>query len=238
MTESELKRQAAFYTVDTYVKNGMRVGLGHGSTMAFALERLAQKGQAGELEDYLGVPVSEQTAQIARSLRIPLTTLEETPHLDLCIDGADEVDPQLNLIKGLGGALLREKIVAYAAAKMVVMVDESKVVDQLGTKAPLPVEVLPFGWNTHTNWLRELDCQPEVRRSPAGALFVTDGGNYIYDCFFANGLEDPAKLEIMINSRPGIVENGLFVGIADEIVVSSSSGEIQVRSRRVQGGDL
>jgi ribose 5-phosphate isomerase A len=233
MTERELKRKAAFYAVDTYVRSGMRVGLGHGSTMAFALERLAQKGQAGELENYVGVPVSKQTAQIARSLHIPLTTLEETPRLDLCIDGADEVDPQLNLIKGLGGALLREKIVAMAADRMVVIVDESKIVDRLGTKVPLPVEVVPFGWTTHENWLRGLDCRPEVRRTPEGKKVVTDEGNYIYDCFFANGLEDPARLESIINNRPGIVENGLFLGIADRIVISSPSAEIQVRSRRV-----
>lgn len=231
MDRDELKRQAAYHAIDQYVRDGMVLGLGHGSTIAHALERLASHLKAGRLNGVRCVPVSKHTATAAQSLGIPLTTLDEIPHPDLCIDGADEVDPRLDLIKGLGGALLREKIVAVASARMVVIVDEGKVVTRLGTRAPLPVEVLTFGWTTHVEWLQALGCEPHLRRTPAGAPFVTDSGNYIYDCHFQGGIEDPGALEKTLNNRPGVVENGLFLEIADQVVIATQTQGIQVRQR-------
>lgn len=231
MDTDELKRRAAVYAVDTYVKDGMRLGLGTGSTMTFALERLGEHLDAGRLTDVAGVPTSERTKTMARNLGIPLTRLETTPTLDLCIDGADEVDPVLDLIKGLGGALLREKVVALASREMVVVVDETKTVSTLGTRAPVPVEVLQFGWNVHQEWLTSLGCRPELRCDAKGAPYVTDSGNYIYDCHFPDGVENPVRIEAYINNRPGIVENGLFLAYADYAVIALADGSIQVRSR-------
>lgn len=231
MDVDELKRQAAVHTIDTFVENDMRLGLGSGSTMAYALRHLGNSIQTGQLRGIVGVPTSDRTATLARSLGIPLTTLEETPELDLCIDGADEVDPSLELIKGLGGALLREKIVALASKRMVIVVDETKLVHQLGSQAPVPVEVLKFGWLLHEGWLAGLGCETSLRRESNGSPYVTDSGNYIYDCTFSGGLETPAQLEASLNSRPGIVENGLFLGYADHVVVAAAEKGVQVRSR-------
>lgn len=224
MDPDDLKRRAAFHAVDTYVESGIRLGLGHGSTMAHALERLAEHLRSGRLKDVVGVPVSDHTTEAAGRLGLPLTSLDEMPELDLCIDGADEVDPARNLIKGLGGALLREKIVAVSARRMVVIVDEAKLVDRLGERAPLPVEVLAFGWKTHRPWLEALGCRPEPRRTAGGELFVTDNGNYIYDCRFSEGILEPEALAAALNGRPGVVENGLFLGLADEVVVGAAGG--------------
>ncbi len=230
MNLDELKREAGFYAADNFIESGMRVGLGHGSTVRSVLFRLSERIRAGQLTDLLAVPVSKETAKIAAQLHIPLSTLEEHTELDVCIDGADEVDPQLNLIKGLGGALLREKIVARAARQLVVIVDETKWVSHLGERSPLPVEVLPFGWITHQSWLEGLGCIPAIRRSEDGKLFVSDNDNYIYDCRFEQGIADAAHLESTLNTRPGVMENGLFVGMADRVVIATQAG-VQVRER-------
>ena len=231
MNVDNLKKAAGYYAIDTYVESGMRLGLGHGSTMAPALERLGELVRKGTVQNIVGVPVSEHTTESARRHGIPITTLEAAPILDLYIDGADEVDPKFRLIKGLGGALLREKIIANAARKMVVICDETKVVARLGTRAPLPVEVLPFGWTTHERWLQTLGCIPQPRMTDKGDLFITDGGNYIFDCRFPEGIQDPGSLEVTVNNRPGIVENGLFLDLAEEVVIATTRDGIQVRQR-------
>ena len=231
MNIDNLKQAAGNFAIDTYVKSGMRLGLGHGSTVAPALKRLGKLIREGKLQNIVGVPVSEHTTEAARGHGIPLTTLEAAPILDLYIDGADEVDPEFRLIKGLGGALLREKIIANASGKMVVICDETKVVSRLGTRAPLPVEVLTFGWTTHERWLETLGCIPQPRMTAQGDLFVTDGGNYIFDCRFPEGIRNPADLEITLNNRPGVVENGLFLDLAEEVVIATTKDGIQVRKR-------
>lgn len=227
--QSAAKRAAAYYAVDHFVQSGMRLGLGTGSTVAFVLERLAQRLQTGDLRDIAGIPTSEATAQRAQALGIPLLSFDDVQSLDLCIDGADEVDPSLNLVKGLGGALVREKIVASASRSMVVVVDESKIVSKLGTRAPLPVEVLTFGWQLHEAWLRSLGVEPVLRRTAQGEPFVSDNGNYIYDCHFPQGIDDPMRVEAAINNRPGVVENGLFLGYATQVVIGMESGDVVVK---------
>ena len=224
-----LKRAAAKRSAE-WIRSGMRLGLGTGSTIRFLLEELGQRLRAGSLQDVVGVPTSEATRARAAELGIPLTTLERCPRLDLTIDGADEVDPGLELVKGLGGALLREKIVAAASDAMVVVVDEGKVVERLGTRAPLPVEVDPFGAAVHEPFFRSLGARPELRRGRDGEPYVTDGGNLIYDCHFPDGIGGPAEMEGRLNRRPGVLENGLFVGIASHVVVASAAG-VRVLSR-------
>lgn len=218
-----LKQLAAKHAVDL-VQSGMVLGLGHGSTTRHAVDILGERVQSGELRNIVGVPTSEYTRGQARSLGIPLATLAEQPELDLAIDGADEVDPDLNLIKGLGGALLREKIVEIAARRFVVIVDESKLVGRLGTRGPLPVEVTQFAWEAHIRWLSSLGCQAELRREADGAPFVTDNGNYIVHCTFPEGISDPLSLSRTLLERPGILEHGLFLGMATEVLVAGEGG--------------
>lgn len=222
MTGNDLKRTAAERAVE-FVESGMVLGLGTGSTVSYALRRLAGFINQGRLRDVAGVPTSEATARLARELGIPLATLAEHPHLDLTIDGADEVDPHLNLIKGLGGALLREKIVAVASRRLVIVVDDTKLVDQLGTRASLPVEVVPFGWQLHIPYLEGLGARPILRRTADGEPYLTDGEHYIIDCEFA-GIDDPYSLTVTLNARPGIVENGLFLDMVDAVVVGTPGG--------------
>ncbi len=200
----------------------MALGLGTGSTAAFVVEAVGRRLREGTLREVVGVPTSERTAELARRASIPLTTLHEQPALDLALDGADEVAPDLSLIKGRGGALLREKIVEAAARRFVVVVDESKLVDQLG-KGPLPVEVIPFGWRTVVPHLESLGATVDLRRGADGQPFITDEGNYILDCRFP-GIPDPADLDRRIRSRAGIVETGLFVGLASEVIVAGADG--------------
>ncbi len=218
----ELKKQAAEKAVEQ-VKSGMVLGLGTGSTTAYAVAKIGQLWQAGILTNIVGIPTSEQTAMQAKTYNLPLTTLNEQPIIDLAIDGADEVDPQLNLIKGLGGALLREKIVEIAARRFIVVVDDRKMSAKLGTHSPVPVEVTQFAWQAHLRWLKTLGCEPKLRTHQA-APFVTDNGNYIIDCFFPYGIADPAGLTLALDRRPGIVEHGLFLGMAHEVIVAEPNG--------------
>jgi ribose 5-phosphate isomerase A len=220
---AELKRQAAVRAVDL-VQSGMVLGLGHGSTTRPAVDEIGRRLKAGSVRDIVGVPTSEATRAQAQSLGIPLTTLAERASLDLAIDGADEVDRDLNLIKGLGGALLREKIVESAAHRFVVVVDESKLVDRLGTRGPLPVEVTQFAWEAHARWLESLGCRAELRRESDGDPFITDNGNYIIHCTFGQGISDPAALAQTLIQRPGVLEHGLFLGMATEVVVAGGDG--------------
>jgi ribose 5-phosphate isomerase A len=225
----ELKRAAAVRAAD-WVESGMTVGLGTGSTIRFLLDELALRMQQGKLKGIRGVPTSEDTARRSVDLGIPLITLEQAGELDVTIDGADEVDPELRLIKGLGGALLREKIVAAASRRLVIVVDASKMVQILGTRAPLPVEVEPFGRRVHEAFFRELGANPVLRVADGESPFHTDGGHLIYDCRFENGIADPEALELRLNARPGIIESGLFLGMADHIVVARPEG-LEVMNR-------
>jgi ribose 5-phosphate isomerase A len=218
-----LKQQAAVRAVD-FAQDGMVLGLGTGSTTAYAIDELGARLLSGRLHNVVGVPTSEWTASRARSLGIPLTTLVEHPILDLVIDGADEVDPRLDLIKGLGGALLREKIVAVAARRFVTIVDESKLVSQLGTRGPLPVEVTQFSWEAHARWLASLGCRAELRRETNGDPYTTDNHNYIVHCTFPGGIPDPYEMDSILHARPGILEHGLFLRIATDVVVAGKDG--------------
>ena len=216
-----LKRAAAERALD-FVENGMVLGLGTGSTAAFFVAQLAARVAAGLT--IVAIPTSERTAAQARQLGIPLTSFAEQRRIDLAIDGADEVQrASLDLIKGRGGALLREKIVAAASSRFIVIVDRDKLVDRLGEGGPLPVEVAQFGWQATAGALERLGAQPELRRADAAQPFVTDGGNFILDCRFVL-LDDPLETERRINSIVGVVENGLFVGRSSAVIVASQDG--------------
>jgi ribose 5-phosphate isomerase A len=219
---AQFKRQAAERAVE-YVESGMVVGLGEGSTAAFAVRRVAQLLSEGKLRDILGVPCSCKVEVEAHDLGIPLTTLEEHPIIDLTIDGADEVDPDLNLIKGGGGALLREKIVAQASCREIIAVDESKLSPALGTHWPVPVEVTRFGWRTQVAYLESLGSKPVLRTKGDGAPFETDQGNLILDCEFGP-IANPAQLASQLSERAGVVAHGLFLGLATEVIVASAEG--------------
>ncbi len=194
------------------------------------LELLGEALASGRLQDVTGVPTSEDTAGRCRSLGIPLTTLDERPSLDCAIDGADEVGPALGLIKGLGGALLREKLVALAAKEFVIIADGSKRVRRLGTKAPLPVEVIPFAWTTHLDFFRRLGAEPVLRQQTDGAPYQTDGGHYIVDCRFPRGMADPGRIARALDKRPGIVDHGLFLGMADMAFIAADGGVKTLRA--------
>ena len=218
---ARLKQQAAERALEQ-VRSGMILGIGGGSTVLPAIRGLAALLAAGTLRDIVGIPASRSVAQEARKHGIPLGTLEQYPRIDLTIDGADEVDPQLNLIKGGGGALLREKIIANATQREVIIVDESKLVPRLGNTWAIPVEVVPFGHGAQIAWLRSLGAEPRLRLHD-GVPFRTDGGNFTLDCQFGP-LEDAPVLARQLKMRTGIVEHGLFLGLASEVIVAGVDG--------------
>ena len=205
-----------------FVGDGMVVGLGTGSTADLFLQALGAAIKDGRVRNVRGVPTSRQSERRAQHLGIPLTTLSECPRPDVTIDGADEVAPNLDLIKGLGGALLREKMVAQDSKTLVIIADAGKAVTKLGTKAMLPVEVVQFAHEAQEAFLRSLGATPALRRS-GDAVFVTDNGNYIYDCRFPEGIDDPAKLDLALRRRAGVVETGLFVGMAHVALVADEA---------------
>jgi ribose 5-phosphate isomerase A len=217
---SNLKKRAAAQAL-TCVQDGMLLGLGSGSTTTFFIEMLGHALQTGELQGIQGVPTSEKTARLAREQGIPLVSLEQYTQLDLAIDGADEVDPDLNLIKGLGHALLREKIIAVHANRFVTIVDQSKRCYQLGTLGPLPIEIAPFAAAAHVRWLRSLGCRAELWLGKNGHPILTDNGHYLARCWFSNGIDDPHKLADRLSRRPGILEHGLFLDMTDEVIVAT-----------------
>lgn len=206
-------KQRAAEAAMAFVHDGMIIGLGTGSTADYFLQALATALRTGRLTDIRGIPTSRQSEDRANELDIPLIDPAPGTTPDVTIDGADEIDPHLNLIKGLGGALLREKIVAQSSKQLIIIADDAKRVGQLGTKAPLPVEVVKFGHELQPGFLQTLGCQPTLRRGADGNPFVTDNGHYIYDCRF-QAIPDPAVLERQLATRAGIVETGLFIGIA------------------------
>ena len=219
------KRLAAARAAEL-VRPGMRLGLGTGSTARHFVDIVGAKVAAGL--DVVCVPTSEATRLQAESLKIRLTTLDDTPELDLTVDGADEFDPALNLVKGGGGALLREKIVAAASARMIVITDRSKQVDRLG-RFPLPVEVVPFGLEATRRLVSKVSAQAgctgaiRLRHDTAGRVFVTDGGHYILDCAFGS-IPDVAALSAGLATVPGVVEHGLFTGLASAVIVADANG--------------
>jgi ribose 5-phosphate isomerase A len=222
----ETKKLAGRYAADL-VESGWDLGLGTGSTVHFALERLSERIHAGNLK-VRGIPTSVDTETKCRELGIPLIGFTDVTRLDMCIDGADEVDPGKRLIKGGGGALVREKIVAAAAKEMIVIVGENKMVDRLGVDFLLPVEVIPFAMPLVIERLEALGCHAYLRTCTEGEAILSDNDNRILDCRF-EGIDDPEQLEIDINMIPGVVDNGLFCGLADRIIVGTESGEVQVR---------
>jgi len=226
-----LKQQAAEAAL-SYVKSGMVLGLGTGSTTTYFIHMLGKKVSAGELVDITGVPTSNGIAQLAEELGMPLASLASlTPGktLDLAVDGADEVDPDLNLIKGLGRALLREKIIESHAERLLIIVDESKVVDKLG-RGPLPVEVVPFEANIQVRWLEDLCGRAELWLEEDGKPVMTDNGNYLVRCWFPEGISKPYDLARLLADRPGIVEHGLFLDMADQVIIAAEDG-IRVKER-------
>ncbi len=219
------KRDAAHAAVERFVQSGATIGLGSGTTSAFVVGRIGELLEGGELRDVRGIPTSESTAALAREVGIPTVSLAEA-RPTLTLDGADEIGPGLAAVKGLGGALLREKIVAAASTTGLVLVaDASKTVDTLGTKAPVPVEVDPYGWQATLEALSSLGCQPRLRMDAADPQhpFVTDGGHYTADCAF-DAIDDPAALEAAIRTIPGALECGLFVGLTLAAVVAGGDG--------------
>jgi ribose 5-phosphate isomerase A len=215
------KQQAADCAVE-YVQSGMVVGLGAGSTAILATRRIGQLWRQGRLRDIVGFPCSSEIEAEARALGIPIT-LDPPGAVDLTIDGADEVDPYLNLIKGGGGALLHEKLVAQASLREVIIVDESKLSPALGTHWPLPVEVIPFGWQWQRRFLESLGARVSVRQQRDGTPFRTDQGNLILDCAFGP-IPQPQALAANLDARTGIVEHGLFLGLATEVIVAGADG--------------
>ena len=213
-------KRAAGYAAADLVESGMRLGLGTGSTVAHLLDRLGQRVRDGL--ECAGVPTSRATEARARELGIPLLDLNEVSHLDLCIDGADEVDRDKHLLKGGGGALVREKIVAAAAREMIVVVSANKMVDSLGTTMPLPVEVLEFGWRHAASALEALGCKAAMRMA-GEQPFRSDNGNYVLDCSFGS-IRDPGALDARIAPIPGVVDSGLFIGMAGRILIGEADG--------------
>jgi ribose 5-phosphate isomerase A len=206
-----------------FVKPLMLLGLGSGSTASLAVRLLAESLRRGDLRDILCVPCSLETESLASSLGIPLTTLEDHPMLDLTIDGADEVDPQLNLIKGGGGALLREKIVAQSTRREIIIVDESKLSPQLGTNWAVPVEITPFGWGSQKAFLESLGARVSLRTNPDETPYKTDQGNLILDCQFGP-IANAAELAVRMCERAGIVAHGLFINLTSDVIVAGKDG--------------
>jgi ribose 5-phosphate isomerase A len=237
--EKDLKRdqekEAAGRAAAKLPRDGDVVGLGTGSTAYFAVVALGERVKAGL--KIIGIPTSEHTADLGRAVGIPLTTLDDHPEIDITIDGADEVDPRLNLIKGGGGALTREKVVASASKKMIVVADSGKVVTVLG-KFPLPVEVIPFARTVVERKIVSLGGSPKLRAKADGSPFVTDNGNEILDCSFGK-IEDPPALARILSDTPGVVEHGLFIGLATIAIVGKGTaveeiGTKHFRQKRVR----
>lgn len=231
MDPVKLMKQEVGRAAAARVQSDTIVGLGTGSTTAFAIQFIGERLRSGEIKNVKGIPTSFQASVLAKQHGIPLTTLDEVDGIDLAIDGADEVDPQFNLIKGGGAAHTREKIVDGLANYFIVVVDSSKLVNQLGTTFPLPVEVLPMAVAPVTKALEALGGKPELRMGvKKDGPVITDQGNMVLDVKF-EAIADPASLEKTINNIPGVLENGLFVGVTNEVLVGEvKDGQASVRS--------
>ncbi|CAO2837063.1 unnamed protein product [Amaranthus hypochondriacus] len=228
LTQDQLKKLAAEKAVES-VKSGMVLGLGTGSTAAFAVARIGELLSSGQLTNIVGIPTSKRTEEQALSLGIPLSVLDDHPSIDLAIDGADEVDPDLNLVKGRGGALLREKMVEAASDKFIVVVDDTKLVDGLGgSRLAMPVEVVQFCWKYNLNRLqeifKELGCEAKLRMEGDGKPYVTDNSNYIVDLYYSTPIKDAEAAGREISALEGVVEHGLFLGMATEVIIAGKTG--------------
>jgi ribose 5-phosphate isomerase A len=217
-------RQAAAACAIEYVQDGMVLGVGTGRTTRCFIDLLGEKVQKKEIKNILAVPTSEVSAARLRELKVPLTSLVDHPDLDLAVDGSDEVDPDLNLIKGLGRALMREKVVEIHARQFIVVVAENKLVKRLGSLGPLPVEILPFEALAHVHWLKSLADRAELWLEADGTPVVTDNGNYLARCWFKEGITDVYALAQKLDRRPGILEHGLFLDMASRVIVAGPSG--------------
>ena len=230
MADLDPRKVAAAEAAAKLVEDGMVVGLGSGSTATLAVAAIGKRTAQGLR--IVGVPTSEKTAVQARALGIPLTTLADCETIDLTIDGADEIErDSLDLVKGLGGALLREKLVASVSKRLVIVADDDKLVSRLGENGrPIPVEVAPFGWQSTARRLRALGAEWTQRMTPAGQPFITDGGHIILDCHFQS-LDSARDLQARLDSMVGVMEHGLFLGMASEVIVGRANGEL-LRLRR------
>jgi ribose 5-phosphate isomerase A len=216
------KKQAAEKAVE-FLENGMIVGLGSGTTAQFALHRIGELIASNQLSKIIGIPSSRQTSRIAQRLEIPLGEINDYPVIDVTIDGADEVDPQLNLIKGGGGALLREKIIIQASKRVIIIVDENKMSSGLGKKWPVPIEVLPFSWKCEARFLSSLGAEVSLRQSASGKLFKSDQNNYILDVNFGQ-IKHLEELVKKLNQRAGIIGHGIFLELVTDIIVAGKKG--------------
>ena len=219
--QDRLKKEAGISAVD-FIESGMVLGLGTGTTTRFALEEIGKRYKEGRLKDIVGIPSSLDTDKRAKELGIPIITFDDKQELDLTIDGADEVDPQLNLIKGGGGALLREKVLAQSSRRNIMIVDESKLSPRLGTHWPVPIEVIPFAWMPVAKYLESLGAKPELRMKK-DQPYTTDQNNYILDTNFGP-IEDLEGLAQKLGQKAGIVEYGIFIGTASEVIVATDNG--------------
>ena len=231
-SQDELKQKAANRAAE-FVESGMVVGLGSGSTSNFAVQRIAERIKSGELKNIVGIPSSARTEKLATELGIPLVGFDEKQQIDITIDGADEVDPELNLIKGGGGALLREKVVAQASRQNIIIVDDSKLSAHLGTKWALPVEVIPFAGKTEASFLKSLGASVSIRSRGDGEYYKTDQNNLILDADFGP-ITDLAKLAAQLNGRAGIVEHGLFLELASDVIVAESNGIQHLKRKEIR----
>ena len=220
--QDELKQKAAHRAVE-FIESGMIVGLGTGSTTEFAVRRIAERLKSGDLNNIVGIPTSIRTQKLAGELNIPLCGLDDQPNIDVTIDGADEVDPDLNLIKGGGGALLREKVVAQASRRNIIIVDESKLSPCLGARWALPIEVIPFAVKTEKNFIESLGAAVTLRTDAEGQPAKTDQNNFILDANLGE-IADPHGIAVKLNGRAGIVEHGLFLGLASDVIVAAEDG--------------
>jgi ribose 5-phosphate isomerase A len=232
-TLTRMKQKAAYRAVE-FVKSGMVVGLGTGSTHKFALQRMADLLKRKQLEHIWGIASSFETEKMANALGIPLTTFEYHLNIDLTIDGADEIDPDLNMIKGAGGALLKEKILQQASRRVIIIADESKLSPRLGTQSSLPVEVIPFAVNTEENFLQSLGASVSLRVNMDGSPYRTDQDNLILDAKFGP-IPDLKKLAVLLNERAGIAEHGLFLGTASDVIIAGTKKINHLRSVRSIG---
>lgn len=219
------EKHAAALGAVALVSSGSVVGLGSGSTAALAIEEIGRRIQSGALSDIVGIPTSSAAHRLALEYGIPIDDIERHSVIDITIDGADEIDPLQRVIKGAGGALLREKIVAARSIRWVIIGDSTKLVDRLGTRYPVPVEVVKFGWSAQAEALRELGAETVLRPADGESPYITDEGHYIIDARFPDGIDDPDELARTMRSRPGVVESGLFLGFRPEIIIGRAPAE-------------
>jgi ribose 5-phosphate isomerase A len=229
LSQDDLKRAAAVEAMAS-VRSGMVLGLGTGSTVRHFVDLLGEALESGRLSGIVGIPTSLETERQASAAGIPLATLGDRPAVDLTVDGADEISPTLDLIKGLGGALLREKMVAQASARLLIISDESKLVDVLGTRSPLPVEVVDWALDAQARFLESTGASVTLRMTGAGSPVRSDNGNVFLDCRYPNGIADASDLERRLAYRAGVVDSGLFLGMADEAVVAYRDGVRTLKS--------